>query len=64
VASSSQTPQPGNATEALLRLGGLSLRELSMESLLQTVADQVKVVLPGNLEASVTLPALPRRRST
>jgi GAF domain-containing protein len=55
VASSSQTPQPGNAAEALLRLGRLSLRELSMESLLQTVADQVKVGLPGNLEASVTL---------
>jgi GAF domain-containing protein len=55
VASSSQTPQPATATEALLRLGGLSLRELSMESLLQTVAEQVKAVLPGDLEASVTL---------
>jgi GAF domain-containing protein len=55
VANSSQTPQPGNAAEALLRLGALSLRELSMESLLQTVADQVKVVMPGNIEASVTL---------
>jgi GAF domain-containing protein len=55
VARSSQTPQPGNAAEALMRLGGLSLRELSMESLLQTVAEQVKVVLPGKLEASVTL---------
>jgi GAF domain-containing protein len=55
VANSSQTTQPGNAAEALLRLGGLSLRELSMESLLQTVADQVKVVIPGNIEASVTL---------
>jgi len=55
VASSSQTQQPGSAAEALLRLGGLSLRELSMESLLQTVADMVKVVLPGNLETSVTL---------
>ena len=55
MANSSQTPQPGNAAEALLRLGALSLRELSMESLLQTVADQVKVVMPGNIEASVTL---------
>jgi GAF domain-containing protein len=55
VASSSQTPQPGSAAEALLRLGRLSLRELSMESLLQTVADQVKAVMPGNIEASVTL---------
>ena len=55
MASSRQTPRPGNAAEALLRLGRLSLRELSMESLLQTVADQVTVVLPGNLEASVTL---------
>jgi GAF domain-containing protein len=46
---------PEYATEALLHLGRLSLRELSMESLLQTVADLVTTVLPGNLEASVTL---------
>jgi GAF domain-containing protein len=53
--ASSQPPVPGNATEALLQLGRLSLRELSMESLLQTVADLVTSVLPGNPEASVTL---------
>jgi GAF domain-containing protein len=53
--ASSQSPVPGNATEALLQLGRLSLRELSMESLLQTVADLVTTVLPGNPEASVTL---------
>jgi GAF domain-containing protein len=44
-----------NAAEALLHLGTLSLRELSMESLLQSVADQATTVLPGGLEASVTL---------
>jgi GAF domain-containing protein len=47
--------QPANAAEALERLGRLSLRELSMESLLQTVADMAKTVMPGNPEASVTL---------
>jgi GAF domain-containing protein len=51
----SQHPLPVNAAEALERLGRLSLRELSMESLLQTVADLVKSVLPGNPEASVSL---------
>jgi GAF domain-containing protein len=51
----SQIPVPGNAAEALLQLGRLSLRELSMESLLQTIADLVAGVLPGNLDASVTL---------
>ena len=52
---SNDTPQPRNAAEALERLGRLSLRELSMESLLQTVADLAKTVLPGNPEASVSL---------
>jgi GAF domain-containing protein len=51
----SQIPVPGNAAEALLHLGRLSLRELSMESLLQTIADLVAGALPGNLETSVTL---------
>jgi GAF domain-containing protein len=50
-----QTPQPTNAAEALDGLGRLSLRELSMEGLLQTVADLAKTVMPGNPEASVTL---------
>jgi GAF domain-containing protein len=52
---SAENPQPANATEALERLGRLSLRELSMEGLLQIVADLAKTVLPGNPEASVTL---------
>ena len=51
----SQDPQPGNAAEALERLGRLSLRELSMDSLLQTVADLTKSVMPGNPETSVLL---------
>ncbi len=34
-------------TEALERLGRPSLRELSMDGLLQTVADLVKTVMPG-----------------
>ncbi|SFO04200.1 GAF domain-containing protein [Geodermatophilus obscurus] len=46
---------PADATEVLERLGRLSLRELSMESLLQTVADLAKSVMPGAPEASVTL---------
>jgi GAF domain-containing protein len=53
--ANSQTPQPVNAVEALSHLGRLSLRELSMESLLQTVADLAKTVMPGDIEASVTL---------
>ena len=52
---SSQNPQPGNAAEALERLGRLSLRELSMESLLQQVAELSKTVMPGNPETSVLL---------
>jgi GAF domain-containing protein len=51
--ASSQIPRP--AAEALERLGRLSLRELSMESLLQTVADLAKSAMPGVTEASVTL---------
>jgi len=53
--ASIENPQPANAGEALERLGRLSLRELSMDSLLQTVADLAKTVMPGNTEASVTL---------
>jgi GAF domain-containing protein len=51
----SQDRPPANAAEALERLGRLSLRELSMEGLLQTVADLAKSVTPGNPEASVSL---------
>jgi GAF domain-containing protein len=50
-----QDALPATAAEALDRLGRLSLRELSMESLLQTVADVTKSVMPGNPEASVSL---------
>jgi GAF domain-containing protein len=53
--ASSQDPQPANAAEALERLGRLSLRELSMESLLQQVAELSKTVMPGNPETSVLL---------
>ena len=50
-----QHPQPADPTEALERLGRLSLRELSMDGLLQSVADLAKTVMPGNPEASVLL---------
>jgi len=50
-----QNPQPVDPPEALGRLGRLSLRELSMDSLLKTVADLTKSVMPGNPEASVLL---------
>jgi GAF domain-containing protein len=50
-----QNPQPADPAEALERLGRLSLRELSMDSLLQMVADLTKTVMPGNPEASVLL---------
>jgi GAF domain-containing protein len=53
--ASNQDPQSANAAEALERLGRLSLRELSMDSLLQTVADLSKTVMPGNPETSVLL---------
>jgi GAF domain-containing protein len=51
----SQNLQPANAAEALERLGRLSLRDLSMEALLQQVAELSKTVMPGNPEASVLL---------
>lgn len=47
--------RPPDPTDALERLGRMSLRELSMDSLLQTVADLAKSVMPGSPEASVTL---------
>ncbi|MGY1691131.1 ANTAR domain-containing protein [Geodermatophilus sp. SYSU D01105] len=53
--ASNENPQPADAAEALERLGRLSLRELSMDSLLQTVADLSKTVMPGDPETSVTL---------
>ena len=53
--ASNQSPRPANAAEALEHLGRLSLREHSMKSLLQTVAELTKMVMPGDTEASVTL---------
>ena len=43
------------AAAALEQLGRLALREHSMQSLLQSVADLAKRVLPGNPETSVCL---------
>jgi GAF domain-containing protein len=48
-------PGPADAAAALERLGRLSLRELSMDSLLQTVAELTKTVMPGTPETSVLL---------
>jgi len=53
--AASQTPPPTDPAEALERLGRLSLRTLSMDSLLQTVAELSKSVMPGNPETSVLL---------
>lgn len=47
--------KPLDPVEALERLGRLTLREHSMRSLLQTVADLAKEVMPGDPEASVSL---------
>ncbi|MCW2537287.1 MAG: hypothetical protein JWQ26_2986 [Modestobacter sp.] len=48
-------PRPADAAQTLDLLGRLALREHSMESLLQSVADLVTTVVPGGLEASVTV---------
>jgi GAF domain-containing protein len=53
--ASNRNSHPTNAAGALERLGRLSLRQLSMESLLQAVADLSKTVMPGNPETSVLL---------
>jgi GAF domain-containing protein len=50
-----ETTRPDGATEALERLGSLALREHSMESVLQTVVELAKQVLPGNPETSISL---------
>lgn len=55
--SSNDHSSPSRASEALERLGRLALREMSMESLLQAVADTAKSVLPGNPEASIFVKA-------
>ncbi len=54
MARSEDRPSTG-AAEALERLGRSSLRDLSMESLLQSLADLTRRVMPGDPEASVTL---------
>ena len=46
---------PVTTTAALERLGRMSLREHSMESLLRSVVDLTRSVMPGDTEASVTL---------
>jgi GAF domain-containing protein len=48
-------PLPADPAEALDALGRMALRELSMDSLLQTVAELAKTVMPGNPEASVSV---------
>jgi GAF domain-containing protein len=53
--SDSQQPPPADPSEALERLGRMSLRELSMDDLLQAVADLARSVMPGRPEVSVTL---------
>jgi GAF domain-containing protein len=50
---SSESPHSAVAAQALDELGSMSLREHSMESVLQAVADLSKRVLPGNPETSV-----------
>jgi GAF domain-containing protein len=51
----SERTHPRDAERALEQLGGLTLREVSMETLLQSVADAAKGVVPGNSEASVSV---------
>ena len=51
----SSTPRSDRATRALDELGRMSLREHSMTSLLQAVADLSKQVMPTAPETSITL---------
>ncbi len=53
--SRNELPDPLDPVEALERLSRLTFREHGMRSLLQTVADLAKEVMPGNPEASVSL---------
>jgi GAF domain-containing protein len=46
---------PAQALAALERLGAMSLRNQSMQSVLQTVSDLAKSVLPGDPETSISL---------
>jgi GAF domain-containing protein len=49
------------AARALEQLGSVSLRQHSMDSLLQTVADLARSVMPGDPEASITIQQSGRR---
>ncbi|MFQ1000705.1 ANTAR domain-containing protein [Modestobacter sp. SSW1-42] len=53
----SEDPQSrhAHATDALERLGRIALRDQSMATVLQTVADLAKEVLPGDPEVSISL---------
>src|SRR4051794_34469595 len=51
----SNGPRPDRTAEALERLGNMALREQSMESVLQTVVELAKRVLPGEPEASISI---------
>jgi GAF domain-containing protein len=53
--SSADPSNPLDLVEALERLGHLTLRENSMRSLLQTVAELAREVMPGDPETSVSL---------
>ena len=55
--------RPVSTAEAFGRLGRLSLREQSMEGVLQTVADLAKSVMPGMPETSVSLVVNDRPRT-
>ena len=54
------TPQD-DAVRALEELGSISLREHTMESVLQAVADLCTSVMPGDAEASITIQDRRRR---
>jgi GAF domain-containing protein len=53
--ASSQNSPPATAAEALERLGRVALRGLSMQGLLEIVADLAKAGMPGDPETSVLL---------
>src|SRR3954468_19885727 len=46
---------PVGADEAIAELAGIALTEHSLHSVLQSVADLAKKVMPGDIEASVSL---------
>jgi len=60
---SNDLPRDASAADALEELGRLTLRDHSMESLLQAVADLAKTVMPGDSEASIFVQT-PNRRTT